>query len=91
MVDGITYENKEETLVALVEQNASFSASGQEYGVAASNTVNITWTYSNAALTDLSIKFNSMTARFTYIPSQTTTVTKMDYSVSLQPPYKNLQ
>lgn len=86
-VGGIIYENKEETLVALVSQPASFSASGQEYNVAASNTVSITWTYTDATLSDLKITFNSMTAKYTYVPSQTTTVTKMDYSVSLQPPY----
>lgn len=88
-IDGVTYEDREEILIALAStENGSFSASGQKYGVAAANTVSITWSYSDSiTLSDLKIKFNSMSAKYTYLPTQSTTVTKMDYSVSLQPPY----
>lgn len=88
-VDEVIYEEREEILIALAStENGSFSASGQKYGVAAANTVNITWSYSDSVtLSDLKIKFNSMSAKYTYLPTQSTTVTKMDYSVSLQPPY----
>lgn len=83
-VDGVNYEDKEETLVALSTLNGSASASGQQYGVAASNVVNITWSYSNPSLSDLKVKFNSMTAKYTYLPTQSAEVIKMEYSVRLE-------
>lgn len=85
--EGITYEEKEETLVALTTQNGSFSASGQKYGIAASVVVSITWTYSDPTLSDLKIKFNSMTAQYTNLPSASTSVTKMEYSAALRAQY----
>lgn len=85
-INGITYVEKEETLIALYTLEGSYSASGQKYGVAASNVVNITWSYS-ANLSDLSITFNSMTAKYTNLPTVSSEVTKMEYSASLQPPY----
>lgn len=86
-IEGVTYEEKEETLVALTTQNGSFSASGQAYGIAASLVVNITWTYSDPTLSDLKIKFNSMTAKYTNLPNVSTTVTKMEYSAALRSQY----
>lgn len=85
-VDGVIYEDREETLIALATTlNGSFSASGQKYGVAAANTVSITWSYTDAVmLSDLKIKFNSMSAQCTSLPTQSATVTKMDYSVRLE-------
>lgn len=84
-VDGVIYEDREETLIALAStQDGSFSASGQKYGVAAANTVSLTWSYTDAMLSDLKIRFNSMTARCTSLPTQSATVTKMDYSVRLE-------
>lgn len=60
VVDGITYEDRKETLIALAStENGYFSASGQKYGVAVANTVSITWSYSDSVtLSDLKIKFN---------------------------------
>lgn len=87
MVDGVTYEKKEETMLALSTENGSFSASGQKYGVAASLVVNITLTYSDPTLSDLKIKFNSMTAKYTNLPTVSTSVKKMDYSVALRAQY----
>ena len=86
-IEGITYEEKEETILALSTQNGSFSASGQKYGIAASLVVNITWTYSDPTLSDLKIKFNSMTAKYTNLPTVSTSVKKMDYSVALRSQY----
>ena len=85
--DGITYIEQEDILIALSTTSGSYSASGQKYGVAASNVVNITWSYTDPLLSDLSIKFNSMTAKYTNLSTTSSTVTKMEYSASLQPPY----
>lgn len=86
-IEGITYVEKEETLIALSSISGSYSASGQKYGVAASNVVDITWSYSDPALSDLKIKFNSMTAKYTNLPTVSSDVTKIEYSASLQPPF----
>lgn len=88
-IDGVNYEDREETLVALSVQNGSVSASGQQYGVAASNVVSITWTYSNPTLSDLKVKFNSMTAKYTYLPTQSAEVVKMEYSIRLEAGMEN--
>jgi len=81
--NGVISEDKVVTLIALA---GSWSTSGQAYGVAASNTVSITWNYTKPDLSDLTVTFNSMTAKFTYLPTQSTDVTKMEFSTSLEPP-----
>ena len=87
-IAGVTYVESEETIIALAAtiQAGSYSASGQAYGVAASNVVKITWKFTDP-LDDLQIKFNSMTAKYTNLPTVSAKVTKMEYSASLQPPY----
>lgn len=85
---GVFYKNCENILVALETLDGNCVASGQKYGIAASNTVNITWSYTDiGSLSDLKVKFNSMTAKYTYLPSQEREVSQMDYSASLQPFY----
>lgn len=85
-INGVISEDKEVTLIALATYPGSWSTSGQAYGIAASNTVSITWNYTKTDLSDLTVKFNSMTAKYTYLPTQSTTVTKMEYSTSLEQP-----
>ena len=86
-VAGQIIEQREETLLALTTQDGSFSASGQKYGIVASVVVNITWTYSDPLLSDLKIKFNSMTAKYTSLPTASVSVTKMEYSAALRAQY----
>ena len=87
--DGITYRTYEETLIALRSTlPGSYSASGQKYGIAAANTVSITWSSTNfQTVENLKVKFNSMSAKYTELSGVSTAVTKMEYSASLQPQY----
>ncbi len=87
--DGITYRTYEETLIVLRSTlPGAYSASGQKYGIAAANTVSITWSSTNFQTAEnLKVKFNSMSAKYTELSGVSTAVTKMEYSASLQPQY----
>ena len=78
-----------ETIMIVVEPtvsaSGSFSASGQDYGIAAQCVVSHTLNMPNyPAVAGTTLTFHSMTAKYTNLPNQSTTVTKMDYSVRLE-------
>ncbi len=89
MISGVVYEDVELTLVTLSTTYTfpgSYQASGQAYGVAAVATVYITWRFTDvSSYSDLAIKFNSIIVKYTYLPTQSTTVTQMVYSAFLAP------
>lgn len=86
-VENNTIVEKETAILALTNStvvSGSFSASGQNYGIAASCTVKHSLTIPDDILARWKITFHSMEAQYTYLPSQQKTVTKLEYSVRLE-------